>query len=242
MLVVILLYDQLLFRPLVAWSAKFRFETTAGATAADPWVLRLMRRTRLLQPRRATPSATRAGAYRRAALARSGRAAAAAERRRRALVDVWRGRRAGRRCWSGPLARIVGFVAGDADLGAICGMVLVLGCITLLRVVVLMALATLRLGADRRLARPAAGLGAAGAAAGAVPRRVPGQPAVPALRAVHRAISDLNPDIWLTPLMILGTQWYILFNVIAGAAAFPGDLREAAQQLPRRRLAVVAAR
>ncbi len=29
--------------------------------------------------------------------------------------------------------------------------------------------------------------------------------------------------------MILGTQWYILFNVIAGAAAFPGDLQEAAQ-------------
>jgi NitT/TauT family transport system permease protein len=28
--------------------------------------------------------------------------------------------------------------------------------------------------------------------------------------------------------MILGTQWYILFNVIAGASAFPSDLREAA--------------
>jgi NitT/TauT family transport system permease protein len=28
--------------------------------------------------------------------------------------------------------------------------------------------------------------------------------------------------------MILGTQWYILFNVIAGASAFPTDLREAA--------------
>jgi len=26
----------------------------------------------------------------------------------------------------------------------------------------------------------------------------------------------LNPDVWLSPLMILGTQWYILFNVIAG--------------------------
>src|ERR1700727_1058490 len=49
MLVVILLYDQLLFRPLVAWSAKFRFETTSGATASDPWMLRLMRRTRLLK-------------------------------------------------------------------------------------------------------------------------------------------------------------------------------------------------
>ena len=48
MLVVILAYDQLLFRPLVAWSAKFRFETTAGATASDPWMLRLIRRTRLL--------------------------------------------------------------------------------------------------------------------------------------------------------------------------------------------------
>ena len=38
----------------------------------------------------------------------------------------------------------------------------------------------------------------------------------------------LAPDIWLSPLMILGTQWYILFNVIAGASAFPNDLREAA--------------
>jgi NitT/TauT family transport system permease protein len=37
-----------------------------------------------------------------------------------------------------------------------------------------------------------------------------------------------NSDIWLTPLMILGTQWYILFNVIAGASAFPSDLQEAA--------------
>ena len=37
----------------------------------------------------------------------------------------------------------------------------------------------------------------------------------------------LDPNIWLSPLMILGTQWYILFNVIAGASAFPNDLREA---------------
>ena len=37
-----------------------------------------------------------------------------------------------------------------------------------------------------------------------------------------------DPNIWLSPLMVLGTQWYILFNVIAGASAFPSDLREAA--------------
>ena len=39
---------------------------------------------------------------------------------------------------------------------------------------------------------------------------------------------QLSPVIWLGPLMILGTQWYIVFNVIAGASAFPTDFREAA--------------
>jgi NitT/TauT family transport system permease protein len=38
----------------------------------------------------------------------------------------------------------------------------------------------------------------------------------------------LNPDVWLSFLIIFGTQWYIVFNVIAGAAAFPNDLKEAA--------------
>ena len=36
----------------------------------------------------------------------------------------------------------------------------------------------------------------------------------------------LDPNIWLSPLMILGTQWYILFNVIAGASAIPSELRD----------------
>ena len=39
----------------------------------------------------------------------------------------------------------------------------------------------------------------------------------------------LNPNIWLSLLMIIGTQWYILFNVIAGATAFPTDFLEAAE-------------
>lgn len=37
----------------------------------------------------------------------------------------------------------------------------------------------------------------------------------------------LNVNIWTSPLMILGTQWYILFNVIAGAAALPKNLHYA---------------
>ncbi len=40
-----------------------------------------------------------------------------------------------------------------------------------------------------------------------------------------------SPEIWTAPLMILGTQWYILFNVIAGASAIPNDLREVAENL-----------
>ena len=49
MLVVILLYDQLIFRPLVAWSDKFRFETTASVSTPEPWMLKLLRRTRLFR-------------------------------------------------------------------------------------------------------------------------------------------------------------------------------------------------
>jgi NitT/TauT family transport system permease protein len=39
---------------------------------------------------------------------------------------------------------------------------------------------------------------------------------------------ELNPDIWLSRLIILGTQWYILFDVIAGTLAYPNGFREAA--------------
>lgn len=39
----------------------------------------------------------------------------------------------------------------------------------------------------------------------------------------------LNVNIWASPLMVLGTQWYILFNVIAGASTIPQDLKLAAK-------------
>ena len=47
---------------------------------------------------------------------------------------------------------------------------------------------------------------------------------------------DLNKDIWLSPLMILGTQWYILFNVIAGASALPDDQKYAVKSLGLKKL------
>ncbi|WP_211105008.1 ABC transporter permease subunit, partial [Azospirillum formosense] len=47
MLAVILLYDQFLFRPLVAWADKFRVEQTGAQEAPESWVLRLFQRTRV---------------------------------------------------------------------------------------------------------------------------------------------------------------------------------------------------
>ena len=44
-----------------------------------------------------------------------------------------------------------------------------------------------------------------------------------------------NTEIWLSPLMILGTQWYILFNVIAGASSLPQDFKYVARNLGLRR-------
>jgi NitT/TauT family transport system permease protein len=44
-------------------------------------------------------------------------------------------------------------------------------------------------------------------------------------------VFKLNPNIWLSPLMVLGTQWYILFNVIVGASSLSPDLKYAGENL-----------
>jgi NitT/TauT family transport system permease protein len=223
MLVVILAYDQLLFRPLVAWSQKFRFETTAGATASDPWLLRLMRRTRLLS--------RFADAIGDAAMALGGLPLRLAQRRgltgarsSRWVDAIWLLVLAGLLIWA--LSKIVAFVSAELTWNDLLR-VFVLGLATLARVAVLMVLASafwipvgVWIGLRPVWARRAQPLAQFLAA---FPANLLFPPFV--LFIVH---FGLNADIWLTPLMVLGTQWYILFNVIAGAAAYPGDLREAA--------------
>ena len=49
MLIVILLYDQVLFRPLVAWADRFRVEQEPGVRVPDSWALTMMRRSRIIQ-------------------------------------------------------------------------------------------------------------------------------------------------------------------------------------------------
>jgi NitT/TauT family transport system permease protein len=223
MLIVILLYDQLLFRPLVAWSGKFRFETTAAAASPDPWMLKLIRQTRVFQAIFDTIGGA-IGILLRLRLAGSATVQADENRQPSRIIDaVWFSiilLAAAFALW-----KIIGFIAGSLhwrDLGT----ALLMGVYTMIRVVVLMAIAALvwvPIGVwiglrpkATRIAQPIAQFLAA------FPANLLFPPFVVAIVYFH-----VSPNIWLTPLMLIGTQWYILFNVIAGAAAFPGDMREA---------------
>jgi len=223
MLVVILIYDQIIFRPLVAWSGKFRFETTAATATPDPWMLKLIRQTRVF---RAIFDGIGAafGAVMRLRLAGDSSVQIDEQSKPSRLVDtIWYIIIAAAAIYA--FVQIFRFVSTTlhwTDLGT----ALLMGTYTMLRVVILMAIAALiwvpagvwiglRPRATR-IAQPIAQF------LTAFPANLLFPPVVIAIVYCHA-----SPNIWLTPLMLIGTQWYILFNVIAGAAAFPGDMREA---------------
>jgi NitT/TauT family transport system permease protein len=229
MALVILLYDQLLFRPLIAWVDRFRVEQEVGAEPPPSWALTMLQRSRLIKgltvvfravvrwtswklpahvPKRTAPRA--------ASAVRS-------------------------RLWNA-LWLVVVLAAGILGMRHLGHTVLehtnlaelrevgFLGLLTLARVTVLIAVASVVwvpvgvwIGLRPQAARfvqPVAQFLAA----------FPANLLFPL--AVYAIIAwRLNPDIWLSPLMVLGTQWYILFNVIAGAAAMPAELRRAARNL-----------
>jgi NitT/TauT family transport system permease protein len=229
MLVVILIYDQLLFRPLVAWSEKFRADQAASGAVAESWLLRLLRRARLA---RAAVAPLRTP-LREAMQIRAPRLPVPVGRIERftlapATVDwLWFAIMAAAAAATGWF--LVRFLAPSLDLAEIATVV-GLGALTLARVVVLIALASLLwvpvgvwVGQRPRLAQaiqPLAQFFAAFPANLLFP--------VVVVTIVH---FDLAPDIWLSPLMVLGTQWYILFNVVAGARAYPADLSEVSASL-----------
>ena len=224
MALVILAYDQLLFRPIVTWADKFKFEQTAAQERPRSWVYDLVRRTKLLR-RILAPSAWLAG---RLSTLRIPMPA----RRRRPLPPALD--RASNIAWLAIVLAAAGYALWliisyvRAEIGAQEVVTAVgLGLLTLLRVVVLIAIASaiwvpigvwigLRPWAAERV-QPIAQFLAA----------FPANVLFP-IAVVGIVTFRLDPNIWLSPLMVLGTQWYILFNVIAGASAFPTDLREAA--------------
>jgi len=232
MFVVILLYDQLLFRPLLAWSRRFQADPSADEDNVRPWFFVVLQRARLFDLVQAgVLEINRIIDDTLTALARRRRVSI--ERRPRPefaiLFDIaLLGLAAAAAVW------LITFIRQTVDSGEI-GWVFVLGLITAVRVLILIGVASL-------IWVPI------GVAIGLRPHladRI--QPIVQFLAAFPANLFfpvavvlilrfQLSPEIWLSPLMILGTQWYILFNVIVGTTALPQELRRAAQNLGVRRL------
>ncbi|SFU59925.1 NitT/TauT family transport system permease protein [Nitrosomonas eutropha] len=230
MLIVILIYDQLLFRPLVAWADRFRFEQEAGVPPPHSWVLTVLRRSQWVAFTTALFAKIWCWTYQRSQQPawKAGFSWKKTEVNLKPWVD-W--------LWYGMIAvvcvaiswKITFFVLQEVALAEV-GTAVFLGFITMIRVFVLITVASviwvpvgvwlgLRPGAAR-IAQPIAQFMAA----------FPANLLFPL--AVYGIVTlQLDPDIWLSPLMILGTQWYILFNVIAGASTIPGELRDISANL-----------
>ena len=229
MLIVILLYDQLLFRPLVAWAEKFKCELTVSQDPPESWILTMFQRAHLLHRfAKGIGHLWNSFVEKIPKLPRRN----LTFREPSPLVIKLQGV-----TWNGLLIGAMGFgawilinfVSSGVDHSEI-GKVFMLGLITLARVMVLLTLACVVwvplgviIGLNPRWAtkvQPLAQFLAAFPANLLFPVAV-------FLMVRYR----LSPEIWTAPLMILGTQWYILFNVVAGASAIPNDLREAAKNL-----------
>ena len=224
---VILAYDQLLFRPLVAWSQKFTVELApAKGPAPESWLLNFFQRAQLAR-KLWLPLAGLAGTVMRVHIS-------TAQPNSRRLARVWKSRGADYAFYvvvtlfaAWVAWRVIAYI--DAEVSWREALRVVgLGGLTLLRVMVLIVISSVIwtpigviVGLRPRLAakvQPVVQFMAA------FPSNLLFPLVVVAIVRFHA-----SADVWLSLLMILGAQWYILFNVIAGASAFPSDLREAAR-------------
>jgi NitT/TauT family transport system permease protein len=222
------MYDQLFFRPLLAWADKFRFEETGAGDAQSSWLLTWMQRADRLQTLAGRVTRLLDGSI--ALFRRPYDGTSIRARRIESSPTVTR-------VWDAVVAalfliavwQLVRFIHAEVGWGEVAH-VFLLGAYTLVRVVVLIALAALIwvpvgiwIGMNPRVAERVQAIAQFMAA-------FPANLMFPVfvLGIVH---FKLNPDIWLSPLMIFGTQWYLLFNVIAGASTVPTELRYAAQNL-----------
>lgn len=221
--------DQLVWRPLVAWTDRFRFESVGGEPPVTSWALRAARSSRGVAWLRERVVAPALDALDRAMVRRAGAAAAARAAPARGRRVAWRGLAA-----AGALLLAYGAVRaavllGRLPTGAWASLGPALGA-TLGRVLLSVALAIawtvpvgVWIGSRPRVA-------AALQPVVQVAASVPATALFPLLVSVLvRAPGGLG--VAAVGLMLLGTQWYLLFNVIAGTTAIPRDLRHAAALL-----------
>ena len=224
MFIVILLYDQLLFRPLVAWSDKFRYDFIPSQDVPRSWVLKLFGKSRLIR-KLLLPISYFMRLMLRIRLFRPSIQSVHIMKVESRIFDY---------LWYSLLAlvgiatlhQVTSFVSQTVTWDEVESVFYFAG-LTMTRVLALIFLASfiwvpigVYIGLRPKLAgfiQPFAQFMAA----------FPANLIFPvAVLAITRY--SLNPDIWLSPLLILGTQWYILFNVVAGTTAFPIELRDVA--------------
>jgi len=221
MIGVIFIYDQLLFRPLIAWSDKFKLEEQPDDANNDSWVINWLRASRLMYRFELMWYVVKEKIINTPWLSKKGPSYAEEEQQSGKIMD-W--------IWFGlvSITILVGFYClSQYIFNALTYQelwhVVALGALTGLRVLVLIILSSL-------LWIPV------GVWIGMRPHWAHKiQPVIQFLAAIPANLFyplfviailhfHLNVEIWVTPLMILGTQWYILFNVIAGASVIPRDL------------------
>lgn len=230
MFLIILIYDQLIFRPLIKWSEKFHTSEFADDDVSNSWIYTILKRTRLLR------FLNQQLGYLTDILLTS----RFTTRKRILPFHI-------KHSFTLPpnlgklfdtlfmvalaigIAAIFRFISSHLTLSEVLH-VFFLGAITAFRIIILIILSSLiwiPIGVWVGL-RPK------------VSRWV--QPIAQFLAAFPANLLfpfvvffivrySLNVEIWTTPLMILGTQWYILFNVIAGASGIPKELQFAAKNL-----------
>jgi len=231
MVIVIFLYDQLLFRPLVSWSTKFKAEQ-AAEEEPGAWLVDLFQRTRLVRQSKRFLQALW-DAFVNISLFN----------RRKDIAPIKTSTRSTRHfviAWyvlffSGLLSIVVWLshmIFTHVPVREVPH-VFLLGCYTGIRVMSLIIISSLI------WVPVGVWIGMRPNAAKWIQPIVQFFAAFPAnlffpVAAVIMVTYHLNVQIWTSPLMILGTQWYILFNVIAGAASLPKELKMASRLLQLR--------
>jgi NitT/TauT family transport system permease protein len=229
MVILILVVDQLFWRPIIAWSQKFKMEQTEANQVPTSWVFDILKRARFVQYMNRKISIWIHDGYVRFARGNLAQSVADIKRpqasRRTKQVVNWL-----------LVILVAAFVSKYVYEGILEILrlswsemirVIILGLFTALRVFASTLLAVLWtvpvgvfIGMNPRLARFAQPMVQIFAS-------FPANMVFPYVTVFYLK-ACISMQIGAIPLMMLGTQWYVLFNVIAGAMAIPSDLKEAA--------------
>ena len=222
MVVVIFLYDQILFRPLIAWSEKFKMEQSPDEEEYQSWLIDWIRGSRLMKRFNNGFCVVKDRFVNARWLSDHGpKTVKEMDFKHEKRVNwLWNSLVLLAIASAGYL--LLKFILAEVKISEIWH-VFFLGAATGTRVIVLIIISSLVwipvgvwIGQRPRLTQriqPVIQFAAA----------FPANLFYP-LFVIAIVRFNLSVEIWVTPLMILGTQWYILFNVIAGAAMIPRDL------------------